>query len=682
MYPMRFLASTLILAASLHAQHADAAGLARIEGTVHDVQGQPIAGAKVFAESGLEGALSTAQTDASGAFVFEELLPGTTGIFAYAPGHALDGRSTTLALDASERIDITLPKPGTLTGTVTDADGKPIAGARITRAAILGGSKVGVPFAKLSAYGVPEPTTNAQGEFSIPLLPQDAEVALKVGHAQYAQDDPIVRVGSRNARITLTPGILVSGTVVAQGRDVAVPNALLYFRNAEPPHGTVVTRSRADGGFVLRLTPGPWLYEASGTNYRSPNPQRVMISPDYPNQRVVLHVTGTASLQGVVMDAKSGAPVEGARMVLESNGLPAAMTRTGPTGTYELTGTQGQCVVRILSAPGYLLPPDTGMGTIVEAGQIVDIPKFWVTPLPKYSLEVIDAAEEPVAGAIVRVFRPEQFGWYVTDAEGLVELSFLTLPSDGTVVGMVEHPTRPDGAMFAITRDRSEDAIVQLAPLTSATGKVVNEKGAGTAGVLVEARTILEGFSDPVTLWRTYTAKDGQFRWPAVAPGTPIVCFASVLAAPGSPPASGASASIVPAKDAVADLGLITVPGAENGRSALGRKYAWQKHTVLCGALPAETANRPAVIVHVPPAQAEMMADALAHAQSVLAPSNAVFAVVVPGEASCATATIPILRGDPPAGPYTYVVNAAGEVVLESIGLPPVSTIAAIVSGG
>lgn len=681
MYPMRFFASTLFLAAILCAPLAGAAGLASIEGSVRDAGGQPIAGAKVFAESGLEGPLSATQTDAAGVFAIANLLPGTTGVFAYAPGHALDGRSVTLALDAVARIDIVLPQPGTLSGTVSNTTGKPVAGARITRAAILGESKVGIPFAKLAAQGIQEPVSDASGEFSIALLPQGAEVALKVAHVNYAQDDPIVRVGSRDAKVTLSPGILVSGTVVARGRDATVPNAVLFFRNAEPPHGTVVTRSQADGSFMIRLTPGRWLYEASGTNFRSPNPQALLISPDYPNQRVVLHVAGTARLQGLVLDAKSGLPVEGARLVLEANGAPVAVARTGPTGAFELTGTEGEMVVRLLSAPGFLLPPETAMTVVLEAGHVVAMNKFWVAPLPKYSLEVIDAAEAPVAGAVVRVFRPEQFGWYATNAEGLVELSFLSLPADGTVVGMVEHPTRPEGAMFAITRDRSADAIVQLMPLTSLTGTVTNERNAGVAGVLVEARTMLEGFAEPVTLWRAYSAKDGSLRWPAVVPGTPIVCFASALTVRDAPDASGASASVVPVNDAVVDVGAIAVPGAENGRSSLGRKYAWQKHAVLCGNVPADGENHPGIIVHVPPAQAEMMADALAQAQRILPPSNVVFAVVVSSEVSCGTASVPILRGDAPSGPYTYVVNAAGEVILECVGLPPVSVIAALASG-
>jgi len=681
MYLTRFFASTLILAGLLCAPAAAGAGLARIEGTVRDAGGQPIAGAKVFAESGLEGPLSMTQTDASGAFVFEELLPGTTGVFAYAPGRAVDGRSITLALDAAARIDIVLPAPGTLSGTVSNNAGKSVAGARITRAAILGDSKVGIPFAKLAAQGIQEPVTDAQGKFSIALLPQGAEVALKVAHPNFAQDDPIVRVGSRDAKVTLSPGILVSGTVVARGRDAAVPNALLFFRSADPPHGTVVTRSQADGSFVIRLAPGPWLYEASGTNFRSPNWQRVLISPDYPNQRIALHVAGTATLQGTVKDAKTGLPVEGARLVLETAGAPTATARTGPTGAYELTGTEGEIVVRLVNAPGYLLPPESGMRTVIQAGQTAEMLTFWVAPLPRYSLEVIDATEAPVAGAVVRVFRPEQFGWYTTNAEGLVELSFLSLPSDGTVVGLVEHPSRPEGALFAITRDRSEDAIVQVMPLTSLTGKVTNEKNVGVAGILVEARTILEGFSEPVTLWRTYSAKDGSIRWPAVVPGTPIVCFASALDAAGAPTISGASASFVPAQDAVTDVGVIAVPGAENGRSSLGRKYAWQKHAVVCGSLPANAADRPGVIVHVPAAQAQMMAETLAQAQTILAASNVVFAIVVPGEAACDSVSVPILRGDAPGGPYTYVVNAAGEVVLECIGLPPVSVIGALASG-
>ncbi len=657
---------------------AHAQGLAKIDGTVRDASGAPIAGAKVFVESGLDGPLLATETGASGAFAFAGVPPGTAGVFAIAPGRAIDGRSVKLALDASERVDISLPEPGTLAGTVQEEKGKPIAGARITRVLIRGDSLVGIPLSKLGAYGVVEPVSDAAGQFSIAVLPQGAEVSLKVAHAQFAQEAPQLRVGDKNARVTLTRGVLVSGNVVARGRDLVVPNATLLFVNANPPNDTVVARSQGDGSYALRLKPGPWLYQASGPSFRTSNSQRVLISAEFPSQRLMLQVAGTASLRGSVKDAKSGQAVAGARLELLSSGVPAAIATTGPTGTYELTATEGEAVVRLTSAPGFLLPPDSGLRVTVHAGQKADVPTFWVAPLPRYSLEVIDAAEKPVAGAIVRVLRPEQLGWYATDQDGLVELSFGSLPSDGTVVGMVEHPSRADGALFAITRDRSTDAIVQLMPLTSLSATIVNEKKSPVPGVLVEARTSLAGIAEPITLWRAFSARDGMIRWPAVVPKTPLSCVATSIATADAPSMSAASAAILPEAGAPADGGTLVLPGDPSGRSTLGKKYTWYTHAPVCGTLPADAERRAAVIVHVPAAQAAMMADVLAQAQRILNRPDIVFAVVTTADVPCGDTAVPILRGKSPSSAYTFVVSADSIVTLECAGLPPVSSIGAL----
>ncbi len=679
MYTQRVCIPLILLLAGMAA--ASAQGLAKITGTVRDAGAAPIAGANVFLEAGLEGPLIARQTDASGAFSFSDVLPGTVSVFAYAPGRAIDGRSLKLALDSAEHVDISLPASGSLAGTVQDEKGNPISGARITRALIHNDIPVGIPLSKLAAHGISEPVTSANGQFTVPNLPQGAEVSLKIAHPQFAQEAPRLRVGDRDARVTLTPGVLVSGNVVARGRDLAVPNATVFFVNAAPPNDTVIVRSQGDGSYAVRLKPGPWLYQASGPSFRSANSQRMIISGEFPSQRVMLQVAGTAVLHGIVKDAKSEAPVPGARLELLSSGVPAAAATTGPTGAYELTATEGEVVVRLAAAPGFLLPADSAQRVTLQAGQKTEANTFWVAPLPRYSLEVIDAAEQPVANAIVRVFRPEQLGWYATDQDGLVELSFGSLPADGTVVGMVEHPSRPEGALFAITRDRSEDAIVQLMPLTSLTATVVNEKSAGMPGALVEARTSLDGIAEPVTLWRAFSTKEGTVQWPAVVPKTPLACVASSITADDAPPASAASAPIVPESGAVANAGPITLVNANSGRSVLGKKYAWHKHAVACGTLSPDAEKHPAVIVHVPAAQAAMMADALAQAQRLLKRPDIVFAVVTTAEVSCGDAAVPILRGDAPSSAYTFLVDSSGIVTLECAGLPPVSAIIGLSSG-
>jgi len=681
MYSQRFslaLLVTLVAAGCFTSRPASAQGFATVDGTIRDSIGAPIPGAKVFLESGLEGPLLVTQADDAGAFAFADLIPGTAGVFAYAQGRAINGGSLKLALDAVEHVDIILPNPGTLAGTVQDEKGKPVPRARITRALIRGESMVGIPLAKLVAHGIPEPQTDDRGNFNISTLPQGVEVSLKVAHPQFAQEAPLLRVGDTNARIKLSIGVLVSGTVVARGRDLSVPNATLFFVNAEPPNDSVIVRSQNDGSFAVRLKPGPWLYQASGPSFRSANALKVLISADYPNQRVTLQVAGTATLRGTVKDAKSGDPIVGARIELLASGAPAAVATTGPTGAYELTATDGDAVVRLASAPGHLLPPSPALPLAVQAGQTTELPTFWVAPLPRYSLEVVDFEKNAVPGAIVRVLRPEQLGWYATDKDGLVELSFASLPSDGTVVGMVEHPSRPEGALFAITRNRSADAIVQLIPLTSLSATVLNEKKSGLPGVLVEARTTLEGIADPITLWRAFTSKDGALHWPAVVPKTQLALFTVSIATKDAPSLSVVSAPLLPEPDVVSNAGSLILAGASPGRSALGKEYAWYKHTIICGALPTDADNCPAVIVHAPASQVAMMADTLAQAQRFLNRPDIVFAVVSTSDLPCGTDSIPILRGNAPSSAYTFVVDAEGVIILECAGLPPVSTISGL----
>lgn len=666
-----------LLATGLFAATAFAAdGLASIKGRVTGPDG-PVPGARVFLESGLEGPLTVLEADAAGNFAFEGVVPALVGVFAYAPGLAVDGRGVQLALDQNvEAFDIRLSRPGTVAGAVTDDSGRPVAGARISRAVILGTSRVGIPFSKLEAYGIAEPTTDTQGAFAIHSLPDGAEIGLKVAHPSYAQGVVgSTRVGGRKVAVTLSPGILVSGTVLARGQDVPVGNASLEFRSVEPPNDTVITYSRADGGYVVRLRPGPWLYQASGHSFRTPSWQRIELDPKFPAQSMSLYVAGTSTVRGFVKDAKSGEPIANARILLSSLGAPAATALTGPTGAYEFTATEGENIVQLGLAPGFLLPPEPAFRVAVTAGKPTDLPTFWVVPLPKYSLEVVDSAEAPVSGAIVRVLDPPQFGWYETDPDGLVELSFATLPADGTVIGTVEHPTRREAAMFAIARARSADAIVQLQPLTRVTGRVTNEKEAGIEGAIVEAATLLEGMDRAVTLWRTVSGSGGKWTWPAAVPHVPVMYSASVLDSTGTLISESDPIALLPVDDTPRDVGSLIVNAAKSTNAALGRKYDWRKLPVVCGAVGSDFARRPAIVVHAPVNQYAVFADSLANVERMLRPHGILVAIVVDGEIACKDEAIVTLRGVAPSRGTIYLTNAQSEVVFEGFDLPPLAAI-------
>lgn len=661
---------------------AAAAGAPGISGHVLDANGAPVAGARVFLEQGLGAPLVETRSAQDGAYHFEGVRLGINGVFATARGYAFSGRSIDVAVaQTAFDVDIRLGQPGVVRGRVVSAVGKPIPNARITRAALLGSAKVGIPLAKLSAQGFEEPYTDSDGRFTVPALPIGMKVALKVTHPQFAQEGATdIAVGDREVEITLYRGVLVRGTVLSRGESLPVANAEVHIRNAAPPRDTTVTRTDTTGAFSARLKPGLYLYQASGAAFRSPGWQRLPVSGEVLTQEVTLYVGGLGAIKGKVMDARSGEALQGARIVLETLGAPAAIAHTGPGGDFLFTTSEGESIVRYDSAPGYAAPPNPAMKVHVTEGGVVDLPSFWVAPIPKYRLQVVDAQERPVPHAAVQVLRPPQFGWYTTDDEGRVELAFATLPSDGTVVGMVERLDEPAGALFAIKRDHSGDAVVQLLPLGRVEGQVLSEGGEALEGAVVDAHFADDSIPDRLVLWRALSAKDGSFSWNGVIPYVPQYCVVHTIDRKSGEGARGESPLFLVDSAAAKDIGVVTVDGGKKGKASRGDRLKWHDFPVLCGDADELKAFRgkPAVVIFCRPEEAGMVAEGLAVAQELFAGRGLSFHVVVDGDAACETNGIAILSGKAPGVATTYLVDGEGNVVLETFGMPPLHAVNAL----
>jgi len=421
----------------------------------------------------------------------------------------------------------------------------------------------------------------------------------------------------------------------------------------------------------LRLEPGAYYFDASGSTFQSPNRQGMIVTGEYAAQNVVVQVAGSAKLKGLVLDALSGEPIPDARLLLEAYGVPSAMTRTGPTGEFEFTAAEGENVVTLDRAPGYMFPAEPALRFQVTAARDVAVPTFWLAPVPEYALEVIDQDNRPVSGAVVRILRPAQFGWRTTDINGNVTLNFASLPSDGTVVGMVEHPSRPDGALFAITRDRSQDAIVQLAPLGRVEGTVRSAKGSGLTGAAIESRFSAESFPETMSLWRTIASAGGKYHWNGVPRNVPQLCVATAKDKDGQL-FTGDSAPFMLKDEPLLKLENIVVAGGESGRSRLGRRLKWYDNELLCGTLPSRKERHgPAIVVYSPTTAAPLVAEAMQGAIDVLNRPQLRFALIVDGDIACTDVSFPILKGEAPAEATTYLLDAEGTVVLETFGLPP-----------
>jgi len=369
-------AITLILTAAL-------TGIPTLSGRIVDLEGEPVAGARVFMEAGLETALIATTSSADGTWRFEDVLPGAIGVFAIAEGHAFGGTTVTLAEGtAPSDIEIRLGRPTPVSGKVTDAKDHPVDGARVSRVALLGMAKVGIPLAKLKAFGFEEPISDKKGHITIPHLPDGATVALKVIHRNYAQEGVNdVHVGGPKVHIALYRGALVEGDVLSQADTRPIAGAVVTLRNAQPPHDTAVLQTNQTGSFALRLKPGVYMYKATTHKYQSPGWTQLILMEEEARPRLTLYLAGTSRIRGAVFDAVSGEPIENVKLSLYTQGNMADITRTGPDGAFVFEAMAGENVVRVEEVAGYAKPPQDAIRMQVVEGKETTLPTFWLAPI-------------------------------------------------------------------------------------------------------------------------------------------------------------------------------------------------------------------------------------------------------------------------------------------------------------
>lgn len=639
---------------------------ADISGVIVDSAGTSVSDARVFVEPGTEGAVVEGTVTSNGIFEVPGDFYGSAGVFAIAPRFGFGGVHLNIAAgDDPANVRITLDPATTVRGKVTNTDGDAIAGARLNSIAITAPTKVGIPLSKLTACGISLPETDASGNFAIGFVPGGATLALKIDHAMYAQEAVMgVSAGDENVHVVMHRGVTVRGEVTIRGTDAPVSGAVVTARNAQPPHDTAFSASDRSGVFSLRLKPGVYLFQAFASGRISPGLQRIDVSGQVPEQNLRLSLSQTSAITGTINDAKSGEPIAGVRVLLETQGQPAGSARTGPDGRFMLSSAAGDNLLIFDSVPGYL-PPDTrALRVNAPGGETLALPGLWLAPIPEFNLRVFESdGEPPVSHAFISLLRPKQFGWQQTDAEGRVTLRFSNLPEDNRVIGFVEHPTKAAGALFALDRSNAEDGTVVLLPLAQVTGKVENEQNKGVAGATVGALFADDALPEALPLWRCVTNSNGEFHWPAVLPGVPQRCLASL----GTVDAPAAQ-DFNPAPAANVDMGTITLAGVV---SALREGEAhWPNLTHCCG--PVATSDKNSVVVLCcTPAEAAVYIQAATTMQEQLAIFNTQVVVAVSGTYTCTDAAVPVYTGNV-TPQTTSVYDKDNKQRLRVMGLPPI----------
>jgi protocatechuate 3,4-dioxygenase beta subunit len=382
----------------------------KMSGRVTDEAGKPVSGAKVRVRSGSffeeDDVVRYAETTtaADGSFSIANA-PGKSGSLAVrAPGYA---PSAQFSMQRTGVERVTLKSGGTVAGTVLDLAGKPAEGA-----IVFSGS--------LAAK------TDASGTYRLSGVPRGTRTVEALGTGDLAARNDAVRVKLRETAevsLRLTRSASVTGSVIDEksrrplaGVRVAAAAGGFSFREGE----RVSRKARTDtkGRFrIPGLASRGYTVRASKSDYLPVSMPGITAGIAAPGT-VAIAMQRAATVSGRVAD-DSGRPVPGAhvgfardsnvRAILRSG--PAAFlgrpgVTTGPDGAFRLRGL-GPERNRTLEAAKVGYVTARRHGVTLKSGDVVKD----VALILKRGLEakgrVVDPAGQPIAGASVRVSRPE-----------------------------------------------------------------------------------------------------------------------------------------------------------------------------------------------------------------------------------------------------------------------------------
>ncbi|HEX6882315.1 MAG TPA: sigma-70 family RNA polymerase sigma factor [Planctomycetota bacterium] len=301
-----------------------------VSGRVVDSAGEPLEGAWVSARGPFHETPALASTDADGRFTLAGLLTGETTLRAGYPG--LTQASVELASAASGPSGIVLAlEPGApLAGRVLDDKGRPVPLARVWASSA-------------STY------SDADGRFELAELPASARSLWVVarGFAYLQQELGPERT---DLELRLAPSARLAGRVLDAASGAPIPRFTLRFLEPDDlknrarwvPWTEPLVVADPTGEFWLEASFSPDLVtaiEARAEGYAPALVARVASSLDPDPGACELRLVRATRVSGVVVDAATGAPLQGARVWSSTRIMPTREhphARTDPAGRFEL----------------------------------------------------------------------------------------------------------------------------------------------------------------------------------------------------------------------------------------------------------------------------------------------------------------------------------------------------------
>jgi protocatechuate 3,4-dioxygenase beta subunit len=385
-----------------------------------------------------------------------------------------------------------------LHGTVYDASGGPIAGARVAR------TEDGITLAA-------EAHTDASGNYELCTLPGESGlIAAADGYAQVTTW--VTATGRLRRDFWLAPEAAVAGRVVRADDQSPVASALVTLQPETASLSPVILHATTDGEGRFHISGaavGRHIVSASAHGLVSRNPVVVHAEVGTLAKEVICEVVPSAHVRGAVLNAGKG--VVGARVVLTPRGSARSWVNvqavTQADGTFEIDDvSSGEYVP---SVEGYALmsgrSPNIKVDESSEHHLTIEVEK-----LASISGRITRNGES-VDGAQVRAGSHSA----VSNSDGYYQLAGLPAGTYAIYAESSQTQAFSNGPNVTVLGGEQKSGVdINLDLSASIAGTVLDQDGAPVSGVLISF-SLLRGRD----FGTATTAEDGTFRTTPLAGG-------------------------------------------------------------------------------------------------------------------------------------------------------------------
>jgi RNA polymerase sigma factor (sigma-70 family) len=431
--------------------------------------------------------VSTTQVD--GSFQFEIEKPSgekwdNLTILAYHPQYSLGWKNLSKEEDA-EGMAIKLYNPATITGTITDESGNPIAEAE-SQIYWLTSPNIGQLVGTFPGFIA---KADEKGNFVLRNLPEDSKVSLKVVGPGYANEYRFsIQAGTEGISFTLKREGRIEGRVTFGDTDEPAKNIGVFTQGLHPTNSWGETRTDENGRYVFTNLPSGNhnVFIEELPDWTAVAREYVKVTDGQTVKNMDLKLVKGGFITGRITDNDTGEPIPNHWIACYNAARPESQaavhaTNTDENGYYRFRAAPGKARVYTSTPTGYQSVRQVEKYVNVVEGETLSGVDFQFQKGIELTGTVVTFDGEPVAGVKITggLFGPV---YATSDKNGRFTITGLS-PGQKLSLKAEQGELHLRGSVDIEAQPEAEvEILLEEYETTSVSGRVVNTEGNPISG--------------------------------------------------------------------------------------------------------------------------------------------------------------------------------------------------------